>query len=398
MSSSLSEKRLLVVISLAFFALGLAVASIGPVMSELSTRSQVSLSAMGAIFTALFLGALAMQMLGGLILHRVGYFPMLLGGTLFAALGMTGIFLSRSYPLLLASAMVLGLGLGSLSLSGNLSIAAKFHEKRVAAVNFVNVFYAMGAFIGPALAGFSVMKVNTGMPVFWLGTFLILCAGLIILGTPMKEKNQSEAAPVSAAPSARLFASPVLWALVILSFFYGGSETGMAGWTTTYLQQAVGFALERAAFVTSAFYLALMFGRILCTWLGTKLTDLQILTGTLTVTFAGSLLFVASYGNPVMSTVAILIIGLGYGGTFPTMIALSTVIFKESSAKAASIIISLGSIGGSALPALQGVILEQAGPLSTTFMVAGMALAMLVAILAGSQFLRPGKSIANVLD
>lgn len=398
MSSSPSAKRTLVVVSLAFFALGMVVASIGPVMSELSTRTHVTLSAMGAIFTALFMGALAIQMLSGLIFHRAGYLPMLLGGALFGTLGMTGIFLSHSYPLLLVSALILGLGHGSLNLSGNLSIAALFPENRVAAVNFVNVFYALGAFIGPALAGFAVMKVNTGMPVFWVGTFLFLCAGLMMLGTSFTGKPETQSVPASSAAPGRLLATPILWALVILSFFYGGSETGMSGWTTTYLQKSAGFTLERAAFVTSAFYLALMFGRILCAWLGSKLTDMQILMATLTVTFAGSLLFVLGYGNPVVSIIAILIIGLGYGGTYPTMIALTTATFKESSGKAASIIISLGSIGGSALPALQGVILEQIGALPSTYMVSGMALGMLAAILIGSQFLRARASTANVIE
>jgi fucose permease len=392
MKSDSTANRTLVMVSFVFFALGLIMASIGPVLGELSSNTNTSLAAVGAIFTALFLGALVTQLFSSSISSRVGLHPILLAGTVLAALGMTGISLSRSLPLLLISAMVLGLGHGAVNFSGNLSIATLFYEKRATAINFANIFYALGAFIGPALAGFSVIKFETGLPVFWLGALLILSAGLMMIRTPLQRTDLSQTTTPATPTKTALLASPILWVVVVLSFFYGGSETGMSGWTTTYLQQSVGFPLERAAFVTSAFYLALMVGRMLCSWLGSRLTELQILISTLAVTFAGTLLLITGYGNPILSTLAVLGIGLGYGGTYPTMIAFSTATFKESAAQAASVIISVGSIGGMALPALQGVILEQAGAQPTTFMVAGMAVMMLLASLVGARLVHPVKA------
>lgn len=393
MSESRNAKAILVIVSLIFFSLGMVTASIGPVLSELSTNTHTPLVVVGSIFTALFLGALLTQFISGFISGKVGLLPLLLAGTLLAALGMTGITLSRSFPVLLLSAMFLGLGHGAANLSGNLSIAIAFQEKRVTAVNFVNIFYALGAFIGPALAGISVIKFNTGLPVFWLGALLIFSTGLMMARTPLAKTKSAEKSPASPLTGTTLLASPILWIIVLLAFFYGGSETGMSGWTTTFMQQSVGFSLERAAFVTSAFYLALMLGRILCSWLGSKLSDLQILMSTLAVTFAGALLFVAGHQNAVLSTLAVTIIGLGYGGTYPTMIAFSTSIFKHEVGKASSIIISAGSIGGMVLPPLQGVILAEAGPLPSSFMVAGMALIMLLASLISRQLFRSAKIV-----
>jgi len=154
MKSDSTANRTLVMVSFVFFALGLIMASIGPVLGELSSNTNTSLAAVGAIFTALFLGALVTQLFSSSISSRVGLHPILLAGTVLAALGMTGISLSRSLPLLLISAMVLGLGHGAVNFSGNLSIATLFYEKRATAINFANIFYALGAFIGPALAGF----------------------------------------------------------------------------------------------------------------------------------------------------------------------------------------------------------------------------------------------------
>jgi len=187
----------------------------------------------GAIFTALFLGALVTQLFSSSISSRVGLHPILLAGTVLAALGMTGISLSRSLPLLLISAMVLGLGHGAVNFSGNLSIATLFYEKRATAINFANIFYALGAFIGPALAGFSVIKFETGLPVFWLGALLIFSAGLMMIHTPLQRTDLSQTTIPATPTKTALLASPILWVVVVLSFFYGGSETGMSGWTTT---------------------------------------------------------------------------------------------------------------------------------------------------------------------
>jgi fucose permease len=398
MNSGANSRSTLVVVCFTLFSLGLVMASFGPVLGEFSANTQVSLAAVGTLFTALFLGALLTQFFSSFISRKIGLFPMLQAGTLVAALGMTGMTFSRSLPMLLGSALIMGFGHGATNFSANLGIATLFTEKRASAVNFSNIFYALGAFIGPALAGVAVNRLNTGLPVIWLGALLLVIASLMMLRMPQGKSQPSSAAPSTMGTARTLLASPLLWAVAVLSLFYGGSENGMSGWTATFMQQSVRFTLEQASFVTSGFYLALMLGRIACTWLGSKMSEVQILNTTLSVTFAGTVLFAAGSRNPVLSTLAVLIIGLGYGGTYPTMIAFATSAFKEQAAPVTSILISLNAIGGSALPALLGVLLEQSGPLAGASLVAAMALVMLLASLASRRILQrdaPGRGVAE---
>ena len=378
MNSSSGAKRTLAVVCLIFFSLGLVTASIGPMLNEFSLHTRSSLASVGAVFTAFFLGALLMQLVNGFFSERSNLIPLLSAGALLAAIGMTGMTLSHPLPLFLISAFTNGLGHGAINLAGNLSIARLFKENRVSAVNFVNIFYSLGAFIGPALVGFLVSRIHTGYPVFWLGAILIFIGGLLLMRiSPAGLKGDVEAISTPGG-TLRVYAVPLLWVLALLGLFYGGSETGMSGWASTYLQLSVQFSVERAAFITATFFLALTVGRMVCSWLGSRLTALQILVLTLCVTLLGGLLLVAGYRNPVMSVIAILLVGLGYGGTYPTMIALATSVFQQTSGKAVSLIVALGSIGGSLLPGLQGILMERTGAFSTAIMIATLAFLMLL--------------------
>ncbi len=377
MSSSRQLNRILAVVCFIFFSLGLVTASIGPLLGEFSANTGASLAAVGVIFTAFFLGALIAQIINGMISERFGLTPLLIGGAMLAAVGLVGMSFSHSLPLLLGMALITGYGHGSINLCGNLIIATEFKNKRVTAVNFINIFYGGGAFIGPALIGLIVSRVKIGVPVFWLGAVLIFASALLMIRVNARQGAPAAESQALSGQKSPLFANPILWALALLSLFYGGSETGMAGWTTTYLQQSVSFSLERGAFVTSGFYVMVTLGRIICSWLGTKLSGVQVLATTLSATFVGTVIFVAGYTNPVFSVIGVLVIGLGYGGTYPTVVALTSAIFHKSPGKAVGLVISLGSIGGMTLPSLQGVLIDNSGPRPFGFFIAAQAILML---------------------
>lgn len=380
MSSAQNANRTLAAACFIFFSLGLATASIGPLLSEFAVNTRATLAAVGAIFTAFSLGALISQILSGLISSRFGLIPLLIAGALQAAVGLVGMSLSRTLPLLLGMALVTGFGHGAINLCGNLSIATLFKDNRVTAVNFLNIFYAFGAFAGPALVGIASARLKSGISVFWLGAFLIFASALLMMRLSPKRAAAAEvrsSAPVQKIP---LYSDPILWALALAVLIYCGSEIGMAGWATTYMQQTVNLPLEKAAFVTSGFYLALTLGRILCSWLGSKLSDVQVLITTLSTAFLGAILFMIGYQNTVLSVMGVLLIGLGYGGAYPTLVALTTSVFHQTAGKAVSLVIAMGSVGGMVIPALQGVIIDQRGPRLNSVLIALLAALMLLLV------------------
>ncbi len=381
MRSSKDANHALAAVCFIFFSLGLVTASLGPLLGEFAANTSATLAAVGVIFTTFFLGALVSQIINGFVSERIGLTPLLIGGAILVAFGFSGIAFSRSLFILLGAALIAGFGHGAINLGGNLTIAAIFHDRRVTAVNFINIFYGLGAFAGPALVGFVVPRLNSGTGVLLSGAGLIFIAAILMVRVSPRRAPLSTEASGPHGSKLAVYASPILWALALLSLFYGGSETGMSGWTTTYLQQSVSFTLEKAAFATSAFYMMLTLGRIICSWLGSKLSDVQVLAATLITTVIGTIILIAGYANPVLSVIGVMAIGLGYGGTYPTMVALTTIVFRESTGKAAGLVISMGSIGAMFLPSLQGVIIAGQGPRPAGFMIAAEAVLMLVMLL-----------------
>ncbi len=72
-----------------------------------------------------------------------------------------------------------------------------------------------------------------------------------------------------------------------------------------------------------------------------------------------------------------LLLGFCLGPIFPTALAITTASFRRAPGTAASVVIALGSLGGTLLPWLQGVLMERVSPAASVLLVAAGMLAML---------------------
>jgi fucose permease len=367
--------RTLVVACGMLFVLGVTTAVLGPVLPELAARTGSPLAALGAVFTALFLGALATQTVAGPLADRVGERPVLLGGLAVTTLGVIGVALSPALPLTLVCAFVLGLGHGAVDVSTNVLVARTFADRPVTALNVLHVFFGGGAVVGPAMAGLAIEGLGTGLPALYAGLVpLIVLAPLV---PPIPRPKRTGNAQTTNGGQAGLYRSPLVWALGFLLLLYVGTEMGMSGWATAYMQRAAGVSLAVGAWVTSAFWLALSAGRMVGATLGARMPSGRVLWLSLAAASAGGLLLVAVQGQAAASVFAIALIGFGFGPIFPTTVATATARFPDAPGRATSLIVAFGSLGGMLLPWIQGQLLDGQGPAAIALFVAVCILAML---------------------
>nr|QCO92842.1 hypothetical protein [uncultured bacterium] len=343
-----------------FFGLGVITAAIGPSLPDLAGNTASTLSGVGGLFTGLFLGSLGAQILNGLLLDRLGPRWIILIGLTITAVGILGVSLSNSLPLALACATFAGLGHGTINLVMNVSISNLFPDRRASVLNLLNVFYGIGAFIAPAVAGLALRLSNSSLPALWAG------AGIELLLLPLFLWLFHIPAAKQTTPKERngrsLLSSPALWLLGVMLLIYVGLENGAGGWVSTYLQQTTPLTAASAALGASCFWLALTAGRVVGSFLGARWQARTLLTVSLLVALGGGLTILASTGSPVFSILGFVLLGFGFGPVFPTTLAIITAIFSAVPGAAASIGTSMGSVGGMLIPWLQGVVLENNGP------------------------------------
>lgn len=371
-----------------FLALGMVIAGLGPSLPDLARNTATSLAALGSVFTALFSGAVVAQICAGPLNDRIGQRPLLLAGALLLGLGMIGVAASRALPLTLACAAIAGLGHGTLVVTAHVLIAGLFTERTAAALNLMNVFFGIGAVAGPTIAGLALERWGTALPALWVAAVLLL-AHLVLLPFVAAVPRTAPGDEPAAGPAGtwQVYRSPVLWVLGVFLFMYVGVENGMGGWTATHLERATGLSAARAAMVTSGFWLALTGGRLAGAALGTRVAPETLLSMSLIGAVLGGALLVVSGDVVALAVAAVMILGFSFGPVFPTTVAITTAAFRRASGTATSIVLGVGNGGGIVLPWLQGVLLDRQGPRASALLVLGSAGAM-AAIYIGYRALR----------
>jgi fucose permease len=283
-----------------------------------------------------------------------------------------------------------GLGNGIAIVVTSVLVAQVYAERSVSALSVLNIFFGLGAVSGPALVSLGLQSFGTSF-----GALVVVCAGsllcapFILITKPVRDRSHLSAnrqgkphgEPAASTEHASVYASPGLWALGLLLLLYVGIEVGTGNWTAAYVSRSTGLRLEHAALVASGFYFALTGGRIAAAALGLRVSAERLLLLAYPGAIMGAALMALAQGNVPLTVVAVLLLGFCIAPTYPAVVARATAAFRHAPGRATSIVAAMGSLGGSVLPWLQGVILAQAGPAVTTFYTLAIAFAMLGVLL-----------------
>ncbi len=390
-----ARRRVIAVASATFFAAGVSLASLGPVLPELAGNVDAELAALGAVFTVLYGGALVSQLVTGAIVDRVGHRPVLVAGPALAGVGMIGIVAGPSLAIVLAAGLLMGLGYGALVVGANLVVADTFEDGGAGELNLTNVFFGVGAIAGPAAIGVLLAALGTSLPVLWAaaGVLFLVSASAFALRLPWKGRESPGHARCSAGaggapggpvarPSRRgairtLLSSPLLWIFGLILLLYVGTEGSMGAWLATYLGLTAGTPLDQGALATAGFWLALTAGRLLAAVASTRLAAPHLLLVSICGALVGGVGLVLGMGSAPVTIVASVLVGLSFGPIYPTTIALVAIRFPTGTGTVAGVVMTLGSLGGAVLPWLYGILILQVAPLAGVVLIPLAATAML---------------------
>ncbi len=360
-----------------FFTIGWVAAAFGPALPDLARLTRANLATVGGLITTLFVGALLSQAAGGWLHDRWGIRPLLSVGLAGIVVGVSGVAMSHSIALTLLCGVITGLGHGAVDIGVSLFIALAFEKAGVAALNFTNIFFGLGAVAGPAAASFALARAGTALPALWSAALLALVAFVVVQLTPLPAAQPASARVSSSAlPHIRRRQLTLIGILAGLFLLYVGLENGLGSWTTELTHRTTGQSLATGALLASGFWFTLTGGRVVGTYLGTKIAASRLLLLCAGGTTVAAALFLLSPLHPAFLVAGIVLFGFSFGPIYPTAVALTAARFPQAPGPATSLVTSAGSVGGAILPWLQGWLLIQVSAMASLTFVSALAFVM----------------------
>ncbi|MCB2209852.1 MFS transporter [bacterium] len=366
-----------------FVSLGLAMASLGPMLPSLADHAGVSLAQVSFVFTANNLGYLVGSAGGGRLFDRFkGHRLMGFALVLMVAAGALAPVV-RSFVLLLVMLFVLGLGMGLVDVGGNVNLLWIFQSRVGPYMNALHFSFGLGALIAPILLN-KMLAVSGGaltLP-FWVLSALFL-PGLLGLALLPSHKNPE------AESTTQDGYKPDIWLVVLimlLFFIYVGIETGFGGWIYTYATELGIVGETGASYMNSLFWAALTLGRLIAVVLTRKVRPYVLLIGNFSLAILTLGLILIWPAQPAMIWLGSAGLGLAFSSIFPTLLALSETRLKITGAVTGLFFLG-SSLGSTLVPMLLGQVFDFVGSYEMILTLAGLTvlgLGVLVAVILAS--------------
>ncbi len=279
-----------------------------------------------------------------------------------------------NFPLFLIAIFLVGAGVTALQTSANpyVAILGPEHSAPVR-LTLAQAFNSIGAAIAPLVGGaFILSGSELEVPKSVIanevrGPYIAIASGLLLLGLavafshlPPITETQSfrPGKPGDAATTHSIwhYRHTVLSAVGI--FLYVGVEVGLASIAVNYFKSQGMSSLKTASFLVSLYWLGAMVGRLLGSWILTKVKSGKLL-GAFGV--AGALLLgISMFTSGGVAIWTLVLCGFFNSIMFPNVFALGIVGLGPLTSKGSGLIMT-AIVGGAIIPYLLGAIADKIG-------------------------------------
>ncbi|MBB5316014.1 MFS transporter [Tunturibacter empetritectus] len=335
---------------------GLGTALLGPILPLLAKQWEMVDSQSGLMMMAKFCGAF----LGGVtVSQRLRW--SLLAGLVAGTVGFGGFAMSPSMGLGCIGLFVGGFGLGQIITSINILAGRRFTAHRGSALSLLNFSFSLGAMLSALLAAWL-------LPHFALRGVLEGFAGLFAIGLlalwiqtrgEVSGAESFDAAPLQTGPQTGLSGRVYLYFAGLL-VLYGGLETCLSGWLTTFALRYGDKTLAVSEYTTLLLWMALTFGRLGASAVMLHVGEKTAQRWSLALAAGFTAALAMAHSAETIAIFAVLL-GLSLAPFFPATFAL--LMAERPTARQAGIVVAVSGLGAAALPWMMGVISTRTGSL-----------------------------------
>jgi fucose permease len=386
---------------LGFVSLGLPDGLLGVAWPSIRATFDLPLGALGPLLVMQTAGYVASSAASGRILARTGIGALLALSCLATATSLLGYAAAPAWWVMVALAALAGLGAGAIDAGINTFVATR-HGPRT--LNWLHACYGLGAAAGPLLVTTLLMMDRpwrSGYAAVGLGQLALAACFAATLrawpraaGAGAPAAAGGRAAPASARETLRLRAA---WLGIAAFFVYTGIEAAAGAWLFSLFTEGRGFSPMLAGPWVSAYWGALMAGRLLFGLaVGAGSLQRPLRLALLALAVAAGL--VALRLGPGASLFAVVLLGLAAGPVFPSLVSATPMRVGEAhAANAIGFQVAAAALGQSLLPAAVGLAagrlgLEVVGPI---LLAAALLLVGIHELLAACRAPRPAEPASS---
>jgi fucose permease len=379
-----ANRRLLLLFVLVFIFVGATFTVIGAALPQIIRTFHWTYALTGLVLTATSAGYVLASFLSGFLVERFPPRRIMVIGLVVGCTGMALIARSPSPWLNLLCCLTIGLCQGTLETVMNFEIVQMETGGQSRLMNLLHSTFAVGAILGPLLVG-SVISGGLGPS---LNVFAAAAVLSVLLAVLVGLSAFPRAVPREKPERGRirLLRNPLLLALTLFLVLYVGAELGVSTWVAEFFVTALGSSAAAGAFMVSLFWLGLLTGRLLISFLYHGRRQERIILG-LTLLSTASLAGTLLVSSPAAVAVGIFITGLGLSGMYPLVMAMVGRIFKSGVAVGAAA--TGGGLGSLIFPFLIALVAQEIGMRGGFWFATGISGAL---ILLAVVIVRAGRS------
>ena len=351
-----------------FLLAGLGTVLLGPLLPSVAQAWQLTDAQSGLLLLTKFVGAF----LGGITVPRrlsLGIFL----GSLLAFAGFGAFALSHSLLPGCIALFVSGIGLGQVIASTNILAGRRYRSHTGSALASLNFFWSLGAVITGLLVAAFIPRYGLRNPLMCFAALYLLSG----MGGLLRRSSSAIEAKGESEPVRSLAGSSIAF-FALLLFLYGGLETCLTAWITTFTLRFSDLRLLGGQSGVVLLWASLTGGRALASMVLRRAGELTVQRAGLILASAVIAVLAWAHHGWMLSSCCILL-GLGIAPFFPATFAL--LMRQQPPSRAAGLILAVSGLGAALFPWMMGVLSTHTGSLRVA-MAVPWTLAVLLLVLS----------------
>jgi len=350
-----SHRIIFLAACMAMFVFAASGQALSAALATLSQEFNRNLAQRGLLLAFAPVGFVLSTLVSGWLSDRWGQRGFILAGIVLLCTGLAMTTLAGTWDLLCVGFFLIGVSGGFVESPVSVVISDVFVERRAQALNASQMFFNLGAVIGPMFVGGALWAGWGWRPGF--GAIIpIVLATLILSYRGLPKRGVSTQTAESHAPVKPGCRATVAMASVAL-FLYVGAEMTVASWGPNYMESVFEVSSSRAALVASGFWFSMMLGRALYVVMVNRFGYLKL------ILWSAALSGTAIIGAAIMPSALVAaclccVVGFFLGGTWPSILGYVAHRNPGRIGAAFGVIVSAGALGMVIVPPLAGLVAE----------------------------------------